>query len=43
VYGLADFLRQKGAETVSVVEIEYVFALDNPLFEKLKAGLAARG
>ena len=39
VYGLAEFLRAKGAETVSVVEIEYVFARDNPLFETLTAGL----
>jgi ATP phosphoribosyltransferase len=39
VYGLAEFLRTKGAETVSVVEIEYVFALENPIYEKLKAGL----
>jgi ATP phosphoribosyltransferase len=39
VYALAEFLRAKGAETVSVVEIEYVFALENPLYEKLKAGL----
>ncbi|MGE3869812.1 MAG: ATP phosphoribosyltransferase, partial [Pseudorhodoplanes sp.] len=39
VYALAEFLRASGAETVSVVEIEYVFARDNPLFETLTAGL----
>jgi ATP phosphoribosyltransferase len=39
VYALANFLREKGATAVSVVELEYVFALDNPLFEKLKAGV----
>lgn len=39
VYALANFLREKGAQAVSVIELEYVFALDNPLFEKLKDGL----
>ncbi|MGE3150113.1 MAG: ATP phosphoribosyltransferase [Pseudorhodoplanes sp.] len=39
VHALADFLRRKGATTVSVVELEYVFSPDNPLFEKLKAGV----
>ncbi len=39
VYALANFLREKGAAAVSVVALEYVFSLDNPLFEKLKAGI----
>jgi ATP phosphoribosyltransferase len=39
VYGLSNFLRENGAESISVVELDYVFSLDNPLFEKLKTGL----
>jgi ATP phosphoribosyltransferase len=39
VFALADFLRDKGAQAISVSEIDYVFTKDNPLFEKLKAGL----
>ena len=39
VYGLASFLREKGADTVSVVALEYVFSPDNPLFNRLAAGL----
>jgi ATP phosphoribosyltransferase len=39
VYALADFLRLKGAAAVSVVELDYVFSLDNPLYEKLKAAI----
>jgi ATP phosphoribosyltransferase len=39
VYALADFLREKGASAISVADIDYVFSLENPLFEKLKAGL----
>ena len=39
VYGLSNFLRDKGAQAISVVELQYVFSLDNPLFEKLKAGI----
>ena len=39
VYGLSNFLREKGAQAISVVELQYVFSLDNPLFEKLKAGI----
>jgi ATP phosphoribosyltransferase len=41
VYALANFLREKGAEAVSVVELEYVFSLDNPLYAKLEAALSA--
>ncbi len=39
VHGLAEFLRQHGADSVIVAEIEYVFTRDNPLFEKLAAAL----
>jgi ATP phosphoribosyltransferase len=37
VHPLATFLRQHGAETVVVAELDYVFARDNPLYEKLAA------
>jgi ATP phosphoribosyltransferase len=39
VYDLASFLREKGADTVSVGALDYVFARDNPLYAKLEAGL----
>jgi ATP phosphoribosyltransferase len=39
VFALADFLREKGAQAISVSGIDYVFTQDNPLFEKLKTGL----
>ncbi len=39
VYALASFLREKGADAVSVAELDYVFARDNPLYAKLEAGL----
>jgi ATP phosphoribosyltransferase len=39
VHALANYLRDKGAEGVSVTRLEYVFSRDNPLFEKLTAGL----
>jgi len=39
IYALADFLRERGAAAISVADIDYVFTLDNPLFETLKAGL----
>jgi ATP phosphoribosyltransferase len=35
VHALATFLRANGAETVVVAELDYVFARDNPLYEKL--------
>ncbi len=41
VYGLANFLREKGAAAVSVIELEYVFSLDNPLYAKLATALNA--
>jgi ATP phosphoribosyltransferase len=39
VYGLASFLREAGAQSITVAEIEYVFAPDNPLYARLTAGL----
>jgi ATP phosphoribosyltransferase len=39
VHALATFLRDKGAEAVTVSDIDYVFARDNPLYAKLAAGL----
>jgi ATP phosphoribosyltransferase len=37
VHALASFLRDHGAETVVVAALDYVFARDNPLYEKLAA------
>jgi ATP phosphoribosyltransferase len=39
LYGLSSFLRGHGAETVSVVSLDYVMDRDNPLFAKLEAFL----
>jgi ATP phosphoribosyltransferase len=39
VYALANFLRQRGAEAVSVADLDYVFARDNPLYARLEAAL----
>ncbi|MGP9810038.1 ATP phosphoribosyltransferase [Rhodopseudomonas sp. NSM] len=39
LYGLGSFLRQHGADTVSVASLDYVFDKDNPLFSKLAAFL----
>jgi ATP phosphoribosyltransferase len=39
VHALANFLREKGADGVSVGRLDYVFARDNPLYGKLEAGL----
>jgi ATP phosphoribosyltransferase len=39
VYALAAFLREHGAESVVVADIDYVFARDNPLYARLEAGL----
>jgi ATP phosphoribosyltransferase len=39
VHALATFLREKGAESVTVADIDYVFTRDNPLYAKLEAGL----
>jgi ATP phosphoribosyltransferase len=39
IAALATVLRQRGAETVSVSGLDYVFGRDNPLYAKLEAGL----
>src|SRR5512139_381248 len=39
LYALSSFLRDHGAETVSVVSLDYVFDRENPLFAKLEAFL----
>ncbi len=39
VHALASFLREHGAEAVSVAAIDYVYARDNPLYAKLAAEL----
>jgi ATP phosphoribosyltransferase len=39
MHALASFLREHGAETVVVAELDYVFARDNPLYEKLAGKL----
>jgi ATP phosphoribosyltransferase len=39
VHALANFLREHGADHVTVAKIEYVFCRDNPLFARLEAGL----
>jgi ATP phosphoribosyltransferase len=41
VHALANFLRDNGAETVVVAELDYIFARDNPLFTKLQTALKA--
>ena len=40
VYALTRFLQSKGADGVTVAEIDYVFSPSNPLYGKLKAALA---
>jgi ATP phosphoribosyltransferase len=32
-------LRERGAQAVSVADIDYVFAQENPLYQTLEAGL----
>ena len=39
LHALATWLREKGAEGVSVGRLDYVFGRDNPLYAKLEAGL----
>jgi ATP phosphoribosyltransferase len=39
VYELACFMRERGAQSITVAEIEYVFSPDNPLYAKLVGGL----
>lgn len=40
VHDLARFLREHGADIVTVGQIDYVFSRDNPLFARLAAALA---
>ena len=42
VQALASFLRENGAEAVSVAALDYVYARDNPLYAKLAAELDKR-
>jgi ATP phosphoribosyltransferase len=42
VHALATFLRERGAETVSVVALDYVYDRENPLYAKLAAELERR-
>jgi ATP phosphoribosyltransferase len=39
VHGLANFLREHGAETVVVADINYIFARENPLYARLEASI----
>ncbi len=43
VHGLASFLREHGAEAVSVAALDYVYTRKNPLYAKLAAELDAGG
>jgi ATP phosphoribosyltransferase len=42
VHGLASFLRDHGAEAVSVGAIDYVYTRDNPLYARLATELDSR-
>jgi ATP phosphoribosyltransferase len=39
VHALATFLREHGAQTVAVAQLDYIFSRDNPLYTKLAAAL----
>jgi ATP phosphoribosyltransferase len=39
VHALASFLREKGADSVTVGDLDYVFARENPLYAKLETAL----
>jgi ATP phosphoribosyltransferase len=39
LYALGSFLRQHGADTVSVASLDYVMDRENPLFARLEAFL----
>ncbi|HVX91602.1 MAG TPA: ATP phosphoribosyltransferase [Xanthobacteraceae bacterium] len=41
VHALATFLREHGADTIAVSELDYVFTRENPLYARLEAGLAS--
>jgi ATP phosphoribosyltransferase len=40
VHALASWLREKGADTISVSSLDYVFWRENPLFARLETGLS---
>lgn len=40
VQALANFLRERGAQAVSVSALDYVYTCDNPLYATLAAELA---
>jgi ATP phosphoribosyltransferase len=40
LFALSRYLREKGAESVSVGELDFVFSAENPLFETLVAALS---
>jgi ATP phosphoribosyltransferase len=42
VHALANLLRSKGAESVVVTDLGYVFSGVNPLYAKLETALTAR-
>ena len=39
IYSIADWLMERGAQTVSTADLDDVFQLENPLYEKLAAAL----
>jgi ATP phosphoribosyltransferase len=39
LHALASLLRDKGAETVEAIGLDYVFSRANPLYDKLEAAL----
>ena len=41
IQDLANFLREEGAEAVTVAGLDYVFTRQNPLYARLEAGLAS--
>jgi ATP phosphoribosyltransferase len=41
LYALATFLRERGADTVSVASLDYVLDRENPLFARLDAFLSS--
>jgi ATP phosphoribosyltransferase len=43
VHALASFLREHGAEAVSVASLDYVYARENPLYDRLIAELDRNG
>jgi ATP phosphoribosyltransferase len=39
VHALASFLRDNGAETVAVADLDYIFARENALYARLEAAI----